>query len=143
MKNILEYKGYYSKVEYSAEDGVLFGKIEGINDLVTFESESATEIESEFKAAVDDYLETCKAQGKIPDKAYRGLFNVRISSELHKRLANIAISEDVTLNEVVVRAIEAFVNPDNFSVMSKIIATRLMNAYGEQSVYNTVGKISD
>ena len=43
--NILEYKGYYTKVEYSAEDKVLYGKIEGIKDLVNFESESPEKIE--------------------------------------------------------------------------------------------------
>ena len=45
MSNTLEYKGYTTKVEYSAEDHVLFGKIEGIRDLVNFESETAAGIE--------------------------------------------------------------------------------------------------
>ena len=48
MKNVLEYKGYYTKINFSVEDKVLFGKIEGINDLVNFESESIDEIENEF-----------------------------------------------------------------------------------------------
>ncbi len=39
MSNILEYKGYHTKIEYDKDLGVLFGRIEGINDLVTFESE--------------------------------------------------------------------------------------------------------
>ncbi len=35
MKNYLEYKGYIGTVEFSAEDKIFFGKIQGINDLVT------------------------------------------------------------------------------------------------------------
>lgn len=35
MKNYLEHKGYQGTVEYSAEDECLFGKIIGINDLIT------------------------------------------------------------------------------------------------------------
>ena len=70
--NILEYKGYYTKVEYSAEDKVLFGKIEGIKDLINFESESPAKIEEEFHSAVDDYLAFCKDLGKDPDTTYKG-----------------------------------------------------------------------
>ena len=56
MENTLQYKGYYTNIAYSAEDMVLHGKIEGIDDLVTFESEQASEIGKEFHEAVDDYL---------------------------------------------------------------------------------------
>lgn len=87
MKNLLEYKGYYGKVEYSVEDQILFGKIEGIVDLVTFESKNADEIEKEFRDAVDDYLDFCHQVGKEPEKTYKGTFNVRIDPELHKAIA--------------------------------------------------------
>ena len=74
MKNLLEYKGYYGKVEYSVEEQILFGKIEGIIDLVTFESKNADEIEKEFRDAVDDYLDFCNQVGKEPDKTHKGTF---------------------------------------------------------------------
>ena len=32
---ILQYKGYYTVPDYSEEDGLYFGKIEGIRDLLT------------------------------------------------------------------------------------------------------------
>ncbi len=54
--NILEYKGYFTKIHYSAEDKVLYGKIEGIPALVNFESASAKDIVQEFHNAVDDYI---------------------------------------------------------------------------------------
>ena len=38
MSNILEYKGYIGRVEFSAEDKIFHGKLEFINDLVTFEA---------------------------------------------------------------------------------------------------------
>ena len=56
-------------LEYKA----LHGKIEGINDLVDFDSENAREIENEFHAAVDDYLEFCAELGKTPEKEDKGL----------------------------------------------------------------------
>ena len=107
--NILEYKGYYTKIEYSAEDKVLFGKIEGISDLVNFESESSETIENEFHAAVDDYLAFCKDLGKDPDKPYKGMFNVRVSPELHRMAAITADKRGETLNAFVAQAIRTAV----------------------------------
>lgn len=107
--NILEYKGYYTKVEYSAEDKVLFGKIEGIKDLINFESESPAKIEEEFHSAVDDYLAFCKDLGKDPDKPYKGMFNVRVSPELHRKAAITADKRGESLNAFVVSAIRAAV----------------------------------
>lgn len=68
VSNILYYKGYYGKVEYSAEDKVIYGKIMGIHSLISFESESATDIETEFHNAVDDYLSYCEEEGIEPEK---------------------------------------------------------------------------
>ena len=59
MKNYLEYKGYIGTVEFSAEDKIFFGKIQGINDLVTFEGSSVDELEKSFQESILDYLETC------------------------------------------------------------------------------------
>lgn len=56
----LEYKGYYAYVHYDAEFKVLWGIVEGTGDLVDFESDSAVEIENEFRKAVDDYIEVRK-----------------------------------------------------------------------------------
>ena len=111
--NILTYKGYITKIEYSAEDRVLHGKVEGINDLVTFESPSVAKIEKEFHSAVDDYLAFCKEVGKSPDKTYSGSFNVRISQDLHRLLALKAYQEGCTLNKAVEHAIENYVQKEH------------------------------
>ena len=109
MNSILEYKGYYTNVTFDSETKSLFGKIEGINDLVTFESDNAEKIEDEFRSAVDDYLVYCKEMGKEPEKVYKGRFNVRISPELHQRVARKATEENGTINSIVEKAIRAYV----------------------------------
>lgn len=110
--NIIEYKGYYAKIEYSVEDQVLFGKIEGIRDLVNFESDSANDIEKEFQKAVDDYLDFCKSVGKNPDKPYKGTFNVRISPNLHKKIAEMAFQRNMSLNSWVEEALNEHIKDD-------------------------------
>lgn len=101
MSNILEYKGYHTKIKYDAESGMLHGIIEGICDFVNFESDSLETIESEFHSAVDDYLLFCEEVGKNPEKEYKGSFNIRIAPSLHRRLAIEANKKDMSLNQLV------------------------------------------
>ncbi len=109
MKNdTLEYKGYHARIEYDSVSKSLFGKVEGIKDLVTFESDNLNKVEDEFHAAVDDYLDFCKEVGKTPDKEYLGKFNVRIDPALHRKIAEKAYSEHVSLNAAVEKAIKAY-----------------------------------
>ncbi len=110
MKNVMEYKGYHAKIEFDVDECTLFGKIDGITDLVTFESRNPLLIKNEFEKSVDDYLEFCKEVGKEPDKEYKGSFNVRIQPELHKRLALVALMNGDTLNASVEKAISEYVN---------------------------------
>ena len=112
MKNsdLLRYKGYSARPEYSAEDRIFYGKILGISDLVDFQSENAKDLEEEFHKAVDDYLEFCAEIGKQPQKEYSGLFNVRLSPELHREVSVFAQAEGVTLNKAVEQAIRAMVH---------------------------------
>ncbi|MDI6046206.1 type II toxin-antitoxin system HicB family antitoxin [Flavobacterium yafengii] len=71
MKNYLEYKGYIGTVEFSAEDNCLFGKVIGINDLISFEAQEVSELKEVFEEAVNDCLESCKELGKQPSKTFR------------------------------------------------------------------------
>lgn len=109
MKNVLEYKGYHTKIEFDSESLVLRGKIEGIRDFVNFESTDVSSVEEEFHAAVDDYLNFCREVGKEPDKEYKGSFNIRISPDLHKKLMVVAIQNGDSLNATVEKAIKEYV----------------------------------
>ena len=106
MNDILEYKTWFATVQFSAEDEVFYGKIIGINDVVSFEGSSVAELKEAFHEAVDDYLETCKQLGKDPEKTYKGSFNVRIPSELHREAAKCAAMRNVSLNDFVRQALD-------------------------------------
>jgi predicted HicB family RNase H-like nuclease len=105
MNDILEYKGYYASLHFSSEDEVFYGKLLGIDDLVNFEGASVKELKKAFHEAVEDYLETCKELGKEPNKTYKGTFNVRITTNLHKEAAVFAASRNISLNDFVKTAI--------------------------------------
>jgi len=106
--NYLEYNGYLGTVEFSSEDLVFYGKIQGINDLVTFEATTVEDLLSAFHNAVDDYLDICIRNNKKPEKAYSGQFNVRIDSSLHKQLSLYAAKTGITLNQCVAGVLSDF-----------------------------------
>jgi predicted HicB family RNase H-like nuclease len=106
MKNVIEYKGYSGTVEFSADDDVFFGKINGIRDVVTFEADSVQKLKKAFREAVDDYIETCEQLGKDPDKEFKGSFNIRIKPRVHRLAVIKSASMKISLNQFVERALE-------------------------------------
>lgn len=105
MSNLLSYKNYNGTVEYSKEDHCLFGKVVGIKSLLSYEGDSVRQLEQDFQNVIDEYLEDCKEQDIEPEQPYKGIFNVRISPELHRSIAVYAIEHGKSLNAVVEEAI--------------------------------------
>lgn len=108
MNNTISYKGYTGSIEFSENDGVFFGKVQGIRSLISYEGENAKELITDFHMAIDDYLQLCQERGTEPEKAYKGTFNIRISPELHKNAAIYAIEHKMSLNSVVETALAGF-----------------------------------
>ena len=106
MTDKLKYKDFIGSVHFSADDEVFFGKIEGVNDLVTFEGTTVAKLKKSFREAVEDYLELCKETGKEIFKSFKGSFNVRINPELHSKAFEFATLNNKTLNQIVKEAIE-------------------------------------
>lgn len=115
MSNTIEYKDYIGSVEYSSEDRCLFGKIELIDDLVTFEATNVDELESNFQNAVEEYVLTCKQLNKKPQKAFKGVFNVRVNPELHKKIYKEALRKGKSLNSLVNQILDKSVGTAKFN----------------------------
>jgi len=60
MNNKLVYKDFIGTVQFSTKDLIFHGRIEGINDLVTFEGDSVSSLKSSFEDAVEDYIALCE-----------------------------------------------------------------------------------
>lgn len=103
---VMKHKGYTAVIHYSDEDEVFYGKAEGIRDLISFEGRSVKELKKAFRESIDEYLEDCEREGKRPDKPYKGSFNVRVTPELHSRIALTATKRGITLNQLVKSALE-------------------------------------
>jgi predicted HicB family RNase H-like nuclease len=103
----LEYKGYKGSVEYSKEDNCLFGKVQGLgkNVLILYEGNTVDELRKDFEEGIDSYLEGCRAEGIVPQKPYSGKLNLRMTSDLHSRVAAFAASTGTTINDFINKAI--------------------------------------
>ena len=112
--NVMKYNGFIGTVAYSEEDDVFFGKIEGINSLVNFEGTTVADLKKAFHEAVDDYLAYCEEHGLKPEKSYTGVLNVRLSPEIHRRIALLAQSSGKTINSLIKDAVENQLNFPEF-----------------------------
>ena len=106
MKNTMEYRGYVGSVEFSEEDEIFYGNVLGIKALISYEGTDAKGLLADFHSSVDDYLELCCAEGIKPEVAYKGSFNVRVGSELHKKAVMMARISNMSLNQFVENAIK-------------------------------------
>ncbi len=103
---LLNYKGFYGSIEVNMEDDFLYGKVEFIEPLVNYKADSAHGLVHEFKNAIDGYLVDCETLGKEPAKPYKGSFNVRIGSVLHRQALIAAKEKNMNLNEFVRQSIQ-------------------------------------
>ena len=94
----MEYKGYFTKVEFDDEANIFHGEVINLRDVVTFQGETVDELRKAFHDSVDDYLEFCAARGEEPEKPYSGKFVVRVEPELHKTIAIQARKNGKSLN---------------------------------------------
>ena len=108
MKDMMKYKGYYGSVHYNDDDEIFHGKLEFIRSLVNYEGENVKTLKSSFEEAVDDYLILCKEEGLEPEKPFKGSFNVRTGSDLHRRVALYAKNQGINLNNVVTEALDQY-----------------------------------
>ncbi len=81
-----------------------------LNNTIHTDGQGHGSLRKAFEDAVDDYLELCTKEGKIPEKPFKGSFNVRTGSDLHREAALLAKAKGTTLNTVVTEALEKYLS---------------------------------
>lgn len=110
MKNIMTYKGYWARIEYSDEDECFCGQIEGLNkDSISFEGETVKELKKDFRNAIDHYLEVCKELNHEPEKQCKGSLNVRLGVELHSKAKIKSEEKHISINEFIKQAVANYI----------------------------------
>lgn len=99
MNELMEYRGFKAKVQYSADDEVFFGRLMDINDIVIFEGKTVRELKRAMKEAVEFHIEVCEKTGKAVKKSFSGKVLLRLPSDLHARIAEAAARKGKSINE--------------------------------------------
>ena len=100
--NILTLDKYNAKIEFDSELDLFRGEILGLNGGADFYGKNPEELRREFKKSLKVFLEVCEEEGINPMKNFSGKFNLRVSKELHNKIAIEAASEDKSINQWVV-----------------------------------------
>lgn len=144
MKNLLEYNGYHAKIEMSVEDELFVGSVLGINDSLNFHGNSIAELKKAFEECIDDYIEMCKHFKKSPEKEYSGSFNVRIGSELHKKLDIASQEQGISINQFLIHALNETFSPKKQEVIYIAVpVTKSIKAMTTMYDYNDYTKTEE
>ncbi len=103
--SVMTVDGYNAKIEYDPEIDMFRGEILGLTGGVDFYGKTPQELRAEFTNSLAVFLEACKEKGIEPRRNYSGKFNLRISPELHERLAIAAQAEGKSINTLAQEAL--------------------------------------
>jgi len=108
--NSMTYKGYFAKINFDERDSLFWGKVIGINDSITFEGETVSQLTEDFHNAIDHYLADCKKERRTPDKPHSGKLTLRISPGIHAEIATAAANAGKSLNKWVADTLDQIVH---------------------------------
>lgn len=69
--------------------------------MITFEGETVKELTDAFHYGVDEHIKDYESEHIAPEKSYKGSFNVRLTPELHRRIAVSAKMRGESINKFV------------------------------------------
>jgi predicted HicB family RNase H-like nuclease len=64
---LIEFEGYYARVE-RARDGILYGRVIGLEEAINFRAVTQRVVERQFAKALQAYFERCVQRGVKPEK---------------------------------------------------------------------------
>ncbi len=107
--NLMTVDGYNARIEYDPEIDLFRGEILGLTGGADFYGKTPKELRAEFKKSLTVFLEVCREKDIEPRRNYSGKFNLRISPQLHERLAIAAQAEGKSINLLAQEALELHV----------------------------------
>lgn len=110
MKNMMAYKGYYGSVHFDDEELVFYGKVEFVRAHISYEATHAKGLKKAFQEAIDDYLAMCKAKRVAPEAPFKGSLNIRLGSDLHRRVAITAAHQHLSVNKFITDVLDKATN---------------------------------
>lgn len=103
---ILNYEGYIAEVTYEDGDELMNGSTLNTRATLHFAGRNIEELKAAFAETIEDYKDWCHERGKEPEKPYSGKLSLRLSPELHKRVAERAAKAGESINQFIAERLE-------------------------------------
>ena len=104
--NVMTLDDYHATIEFDPELDTFRGEILGLNGGADFYGNNPEELRVEFKRSLAVFLEVCAEKGIAPKRHFSGKFNLRISPQLHEKLAIAAQARGKSINALTQEALE-------------------------------------
>jgi len=104
--NVMTVDDYHATIEFDPDLDMFRGEILGLNGGADFYGKNPKELRAEFKRSLDVFLEACGEKGIEPKRHFSGKFNLRISPQLHEKLAIAAQARGKSINALAQQALQ-------------------------------------
>ena len=106
--NTMIINGHEAIIQYDAELEMFRGEYIGLNGGADFYAKDVEGLQEEGAKSLEVFFEVCKEQGIEPKKSFSGRFNMRVSPELHEKIAVASASTGKSINQFINTAIEEY-----------------------------------
>ena len=103
--NVMTVDGFQATIEFDPDLDLFRGEILGLNGGADFYGKNPKELRTEFKRSLQVFLEACTEKGIEPKRHFSGKFNLRISPDLHEKLAIAAQAQGKSINTLAQEAL--------------------------------------
>lgn len=103
---ILKHEGYIAEVGYEEGDEMMHGAVVNARAMLHFAGRDILELKAALAETIADYRDWCKERGAEPEKPYSGTLSLRISPDLHRRVAEQAVKAGESINQFVAERLE-------------------------------------
>jgi predicted HicB family RNase H-like nuclease len=110
---ILKHEAYIAEVGYEEGEKFMHGSVVNARALLQFAGRDIEELKAAFANTIADYHDWCRERGVEPEKPYSGTLRLRLSPELHRRIAEQAANAGESINQFIAARLEevALVRP--------------------------------
>ena len=104
--NVMTVDDYHATIEFDPDLDMFRGEILGLNGGADFYGKNPKELRAEFKRSLAVFLEACAEKAIEPKRHFSGKFNLRISPQLHEKLAIAAQAKGKSINTLAREALQ-------------------------------------
>jgi predicted HicB family RNase H-like nuclease len=103
---ILTHDGYIAQVSFEEGDELMNGVVMNTSAVLHFAGKNIKELKKAFSDTINDYRSFCAERGKEPEKPFSGTLSLRLTPELHKRVAIEAMKAGESINQFIADKLE-------------------------------------